>query len=475
MSKYTTEIRFLCESLTGHTESVGYNGIKNVLNDAAPIIFDFDFPIFDEQYRLPLEIKILRHYYTREISEETYGLWKLKLEDRMNVIMPYYNKLYESELLKFDPFRDVDLTTKHEGSASGVVNGSDNESQTRENLRSGNVDENTNEINIKSGNSERNKQENNTNNVNETTDENFTKTGSNVGEEIIDEHSENAHTGDVSDNVNRAHNIITNTSEDGKSVESRTGSKNENYNENSNQNNVNSSSGNSESKNEDLQWDLFSDTPQGGIDGLNIPNAHAPSASLENNLYLTTARKVTNEGKNEDSNSNVSVQNNVGNQTSNTAQTENSNGNVTTETSKDGIESGNAQESAVKTYNEGNEGSKTGNKNTSNNFNEINTGNVDKTRDENGVVQTNDNENYNESNNNAINKGVKESNTENENINRGKTETRVSNNTDEYLQNIIGKSGGMSYSTMLMEFRQSFVNIDEMIIEELSDLFFGLW
>jgi hypothetical protein len=28
---------------------------------------------------------------------------------------------------------------------------------------------------------------------------------------------------------------------------------------------------------------------------------------------------------------------------------------------------------------------------------------------------------------------------------------------------------------MILDFRQTFVNIDKMIIEELSDLFFGLW
>ena len=65
MSKYTTEVRFLCESLTGHTDSVGYDDIDSVIEDALPIIFSFDFPIFDEEYRTVLETKIIRHYYTR--------------------------------------------------------------------------------------------------------------------------------------------------------------------------------------------------------------------------------------------------------------------------------------------------------------------------------------------------------------------------------------------------------------------------
>lgn len=110
MSKYTTEVRYICENAIGLTESVGYISVKDVLTQAAPIVFDFDFPIFDENYRLPLEIKILKHFYTREIGLETVGLWKLKLDTKMNEIMPYYNQLYKTELLEFNPLYDVDLT-----------------------------------------------------------------------------------------------------------------------------------------------------------------------------------------------------------------------------------------------------------------------------------------------------------------------------------------------------------------------------
>ena len=119
MSKYTSEVRFICESLTGHEESSGYDGIDEIIEQAIPLIFSFDFPIFDENYREVLCTKILRHYYTREIGLETYGLWKLKLQTKLNEIMPYYNKLYESELLKFNPLYDVNMTTVNSGSKTG--------------------------------------------------------------------------------------------------------------------------------------------------------------------------------------------------------------------------------------------------------------------------------------------------------------------------------------------------------------------
>lgn len=113
MSKYTTEVRFICETEAGLEESEGFNSIQTILDKSRDKIFDFHFPIFDENYRSVLEDKILKHYYTREIGAETVGLWKLWLDTRLNEIMPYYNQLYASELIKFNPLYDVDLTTTH--------------------------------------------------------------------------------------------------------------------------------------------------------------------------------------------------------------------------------------------------------------------------------------------------------------------------------------------------------------------------
>lgn len=110
MSKYTTEVRFICETAAGLDTSEGYLKTKDIIEKARPTIFDFDYPIFDESYRSILETKIIRHFYTREIAAETVGLWKLWLESRMNEIMPYYNQLYKSELIEFNPLYDVDLT-----------------------------------------------------------------------------------------------------------------------------------------------------------------------------------------------------------------------------------------------------------------------------------------------------------------------------------------------------------------------------
>ena len=130
MSKYTTELRYICETLAGLSESVGYADIEEVIKNCLPKVFDFNFPIFDESYRSVLEAKILRHYYTREIGLETVGLWKLKLSTKLNEIMPYYNKLYKSELIEFNPLYDVELTRerKIEGKGTKDTENSENRS-----------------------------------------------------------------------------------------------------------------------------------------------------------------------------------------------------------------------------------------------------------------------------------------------------------------------------------------------------------
>ena len=243
MSKYTTQVRFICETEAGLVESVGYNRVNEVIQKAIPKVFSFDFPIYDESYRNVLCGKILKHYYTREIGAETVGLWKLWLDTRLNEIMPYYNQLYKSATIEFNPMYDIDLTTTHTRDNDGVTN----------------------------------------------------FTGNNTG----------------------------NSKQD------------------------------SESSNNGVSRDMYSDTPQGALD------------NVENQTYLTNARKVTSEG----SASGTATNNFSGNSESETAVT----------------------------------------------------------------------------------------------------------STEEYLQKIQGKSGGASYSKRLQEFRSTFLNIDAMIIDELKDLFFGLW
>lgn len=107
MSRYTTTIKTICESITG--EQVNFKNYKSVVERSIPFIF-LNFPIFKEDYKNGLCAKILEHYFYCEIGVETVGQWKMRLNTKLNEIMPYYNKLYLSELIKFDPFINVDYT-----------------------------------------------------------------------------------------------------------------------------------------------------------------------------------------------------------------------------------------------------------------------------------------------------------------------------------------------------------------------------
>nr|DAJ70655.1 MAG TPA: Lower collar protein [Caudoviricetes sp.] len=145
MSKYTTEVRFICENSAGLSESEGANNVDSILDKCWNKVFNFDFPIFDENYRQVLCKKILKHYYTREIAHETVGRWKLALNAKLNEIMPYYNQLYKSELLEFNPFYDVDLTRSREGSGTSNRTSKNTEinSGTSKNVSSGSGTNNT--------------------------------------------------------------------------------------------------------------------------------------------------------------------------------------------------------------------------------------------------------------------------------------------------------------------------------------------
>lgn len=279
MSKYTTEVRFICENKSGLEISGGSGDVDSIIANSWNKIFTSKAPFFDEEYRSILCQKILKHYYLREICCETVGIWTLWMNTRLEEIMPYYNQLYESAKIEFNPMHNVDLTSKHDRNVEG------------------------------------------------TSKEDGTRT----------------------DNTTGKRTLTGNRDTDNTSVGTR--------------NTTNSS--------DETKRDLYSDTPQGAITG------------LENENYLTNARKITD---------NV---NGTGNEETNT-------------TEKSGTD-----------YSE----------------TEDTTGKID------GVTS-----------------------------NTGKTNT-----TEDYLETIVGKQGTESFSSLLNEFRETFLNIDMQVIEEFNDLFFGLW
>lgn len=259
MSKYTTEVRFICESKSGLDVSGGSSDVDNIIAKSWDKIFTSKVKFFDEAYRSVLCKKILKHYYLREIGCETVGIWTLWMNTRLEEIIPYYNQLYESAKIEFNPMHDVNLTREHKRTENETASGSRDTAGSR----------------------------------------------------------------------------------DGNVVNNGTTNRTTNSNEN--------------------KRDLYSDTPQGALTG------------VENETYLTNARKIT-----------------------------------------DSI---------------------------------------------NGA----DNENVNSAEKNTSSYTDKEGTTSNVDT------------TEDYLETLVGKQGAESFSSLLNKFRETFLNIDMMVIEEFSDLFFGLW
>ena len=69
-------------------------------------------------------------------------------------------------------------------------------------------------------------------------------------------------------------------------------------------------------------------------------------------------------------------------------------------------------------------------------------------------------------------------NTTEKNVSDSTSKETTTNNvgtTEDYLESLVGKQGTESFSSLLKKFRETFLNIDMMVIDEFEELFFGLW
>jgi hypothetical protein len=108
MATYTVELRKQIDNLLRFQYDLHQLTHAQKIEKVLPLIFDFDFDIFDEKYRSVIETKLLNAYYFREIGYETYGEWHFRLMEFLQRRMPYYNRLYKSALVNdYDPFDDV--------------------------------------------------------------------------------------------------------------------------------------------------------------------------------------------------------------------------------------------------------------------------------------------------------------------------------------------------------------------------------
>ena len=116
--------------------------IKTLLDNNFNLGLD-SYPIFDENYRNTLNQNILNYYYESEIGFETAALFKRMLNARMQLIMPYYNKMYEvqDEFPIDNIYNNVDLRETLDKDTREVIDRDDHGSlsQTDANTQSGNA------------------------------------------------------------------------------------------------------------------------------------------------------------------------------------------------------------------------------------------------------------------------------------------------------------------------------------------------
>ena len=93
-----------------------------------------DYPIFDENYRSILNTNIIDYYYFREIGFETVAQFNHYLNNKMNIIMPYYNKIYIATLKEINPLNNYNLTEKYEKIYEGSGNNTTNDTSNSDSL-----------------------------------------------------------------------------------------------------------------------------------------------------------------------------------------------------------------------------------------------------------------------------------------------------------------------------------------------------
>ena len=449
MSNFTTQVRFICETACGETESRGLADLDRILEAGREYIFDFDYPIFDEAYRIPLETKILKHYYTREISEETVGLWKLRLSARMGEIMPYYNQLYQSELLSFNPLYDADYTRTgnrdgshaSQESTESVNRGSDSMTGTVKDT--GLTTETTGTTGTASENTSATGMESRTDTGSATRTGSSTETKTGGVTEVTGSNAVKTNTG------TETRNLTSNTTDSGRGTR-----------------NTSTSGSDVETTERDNitdHWDYYSDTPQGSI-GFIPGSEGTPQAAeeLRNQTYLTNVRHVTDDttGSSEEKTTEygketgeVSTEDKTTASTGTDSLTLNTNENTNASGSRDSQTTETGTGTNTETEQKKNAGE---------------TVRTDTGRKENTQSTTGQREGTDHS--------TREYDTRNTRSGSSTgTTTANARNLEEYTEHVIGKMGSGSYSSLLMEFRKTFLNIDLMVIESLSDLFFGLW
>lgn len=104
MSQYTLTIKQL---------------VENKVN-----IFNFDYPAHSKEYKERFEEQFIQNFYFEEIGYETVGMFIFKLKVKLNLIMPNFNKILETQLMEQRILDNYDVTETFDKSSKNLINSS---------------------------------------------------------------------------------------------------------------------------------------------------------------------------------------------------------------------------------------------------------------------------------------------------------------------------------------------------------------
>lgn len=292
MSYFTTQLKDVMNVMTGekyNPERV--SDMSSLIIESIPEIFTY-FPLWDENYREVLCSKILAHFYFHEIGYETVPLFLFQFNRKLNEIMPYYNDLYKTQVHDLNEILDIDMRERY----GERKKSNENASETRKDSGNKGSNTDTSEARQNDLNAENTQKTDTTDvkNINENQKENLgieresgetktttdtinTKDATTFGKKVTHEYD--------SDNTNKYGSEQTT---DYGSQDKTT------YNNSLNQTGTISTSGSTD------DTDKFSDTPQGGLNGIasdtyltNATMKHGTSNSTD--TYNRTDTKTGND------------------------------------------------------------------------------------------------------------------------------------------------------------------------------------
>ena len=391
MSKYTTQLRYLCEQKAGYLES--QDDYVTVINKSYNKIIHPETPLYDRTYEPVLYKKIIRHYYFDEIGHETAAQFIMRLNMKLDEILPYYNQLYRSAALEFNPFYDVDYYT----AGNREDNNTDDRTRT-DDLQNKRTDDLQTE---------------------RTDDLTSLRT-----DDLTSLRTDDLQTERTDDLTSlRTDNLQSERTDD------LTNTRTDNLNSQRTDNLTGTRTDNLANSATSTSTELFSDTPEGSLSGVTTGSGS----------YLTTAKKIDSSASGTNTGTQTTV--NTGTQTTADTGTQTTK-NTGTQTVKD---------TGTQTVKD------TGTQTTENTGTQS-TENTGTQTTENTGTQTTEN-----------------TGTQTFKATGTQTNNAVIHNLNEYFEHVYGKRGGATYSELLLKFRETFLNIDMMIINDLKDLFMQVY